>query len=264
MTDDELIDLQNLLLKWLNIRRFASWKDINEALKDLLVDNPEQKNKYPAYNYFEPLLRNGIVEIAYDTESCAIGFSSNYKNINDINFTESYSTLSLLKNIPSVKQYVQHLKKVAIDITGYKKLNLKKFPPEFEDFQEKKVGIYKSKDETWMPMFLYDGKETFLIPSNTSNPDAYNFARCFVRLYNNDEEKLFKYKAHEKKLYIRNYSEHPYLVTRALYLSDKEQLKNPVFFRPINSKQYYNNILPQHISELKRIYNKTAIEVLYD
>lgn len=254
MTNNEQIDLQNKLLKWLSICKFASWKEINEALKSML--NSEEK--YPAYSYFEPLLRNGIVEIAYDGKSEKIGFCSKYKCLDEIEGAINCTTLSLLEAIPRIKQCIRNMESVSINLNGYKKLNLKKYPHEYENSNNLTIGIYKRKDESWLPRFLYDGKKTFFIPDNSTNPDAYNIACCFVRLSNN--EVLFKYNVHDRTLLIKNYSEHPYLVTRALYLSNTDQLRDPSFLRPVSSP--YSGITLQHIAALKRIYNPKAIEVL--
>jgi len=125
-----------------------------------------------------------------------------------------------------------------------------------------KIGIYKSEDKVYSPAFLFDGKYKRLIPSYDENIDAISIARCFVRA--SEEKKMFFYHKKSEALNTKVYSDLPILITRALFLFNKDNFKDDDFNYPISSTKLYKNINEKVINELKRIFGINCVEVLDD
>lgn len=266
--------LQNDLLRWLNAVGPASWKEINQALIGMLqsqgIINDAEEWKYPAYKWFEPLLRNGVIEVCWDRQ---VLFYPVFKEIDDAVPSDTLSTMSILEKIPSIKSQIANFEMRSQNLKKYffwnPNADTKKYPNKFvpQKFDDLFVGIFCRTGASWEPKYLFDGEATRLIPWMDENPDALNLARCFVRLNQPKSEHLFRYDPKCKTLEIYHYEEHPVLVTRALFLSDPNQVRNLEYYRPVGSadnKISYNNITSEHIKELRRIYNPFAIEVKND
>lgn len=256
--------IQNDLLRWLNAMGAASWSEINQSLIGLLQSQgcSDVDMRYPAYKWFEPLFRNGVIEVAYDKQ---VKFYPVFKSLDDVSIDRSITSLALLRKIPSVKLQIDNFSRTSIDIGKYQYLELNKYPNEYKKNELLAVGIYSRKGNAWEPKYLYDGSQTHLIPWMDENPDAFNLARCFVRI--NQGAKMFCFHCESKTLEIYRYQEHPILVTRALFLSESSQIKNLAYYKPINNKDnniYYNNVTSEHVKQLKRIYTPKAIEVKND
>ena len=65
-------EIQNNLLRWLTAVGSATWKEINQTLVGMLLSygstDDNENLKYPAYKWFEPLFRNGVIEAFFDKE----------------------------------------------------------------------------------------------------------------------------------------------------------------------------------------------------
>lgn len=263
-------NVQNDLLRWLNAVGPASWKEINQAMIGMLLSqgiiNDSEEWKYPAYKWFEPLLRNGVVEICRDKQ---VKFYPVFKELDDVVPSDTLSTLSMLQKIPPIKSQIANFEMRSQYLKKYffwnPNADTKKYPNKFvpQKSDDLFVGIFCRTGASWEPKYLFDGESTRLIPWMDENPDALNLARCFVRINQPKINRLFRYDPKCKTLEIYHYEEHPILVTRALFLSDLNQVRNLEYYRPVGSvdnKIAYNNITQQHIDALKRIYNPSAIE----
>lgn len=255
-------EIQNNLLRWLNAVGSATWKEINQTLVGMLLSygctDDNENLKYPAYKWFEPLFRNGVIEAFFDKE---VKFYPVFKSLDDVAPDGTLSSLALLKKLPSITSQINHFARSLTDITNYLIFNLKEY--EFNPINQNRlsVGIYSRKGNFWEEKYLYDGSQVRLIPREDKNVDAKKLAHCFLRL--NQKAKLFCYHSQQKTLDICHYQEHPILVTRALFLSDLTQTQNLEYYQCIH-KVSYNNISSKHIIELKRIYNSNAVEVKND
>ena len=131
------------------------------------------------------------------------------------------------------------------------------------------LQLYKSEDKVYHPAFLFDGKETRIIPGYDENIDAICIARCYVRSIN--EKRMFFYHKKTKVLNTPVYSDLPILITRALFLFSKENYKDPDFD--------YNKLMISSIcefdlngkfireipiNEIMRIFGKNTVEVIDD
>ena len=267
---DKQKKLHNDLLRWLNAVGPVSWKEINQALIGMLqsqgIINDSEECKYPAYKWFEPLLRNGVIEICRDKQ---VKFYPVFKELDDVAPSDTLSTLSMLKKIPPIKSQIKKFEMRSQDLKKYffwnPNADTKKYPNKFvpRKSDDLFVGIFCRTGASWEPKYLFDGESIRLIPWMDENPYALNLARCFVRFNQPKIDRLFRYDPKCKTLEIYHYEEHPILVTRALFLSDPNQVRNLEYYRPVgtvDNKISYNNITQQHIEKLKRIYNPSAIE----
>ena len=204
-----------------------------------------------------PLLRKGKCEIAQiEGKTGFICFPKNEYLENPVD------PLLLLNNFPSLNSLVENFRiensielKVWCDLEdsySYKSNNSKL----------EKVGIYKSEDKVYSPAFLFDGKDRRLIPSYDENIDGISIARCFVRAA--EGKRLFCYHNKTKSLNTTFYSDLPILITRALFLFNKDNFKDNDFNYPIAYKKTYMNINDKAINELMRIFGKSCVEVLND
>lgn len=255
-------EIQNNLLRWLTAVGSATWKEINQTLVGMLLSygstDDNENLKYPAYKWFEPLFRNGVIEAFFDKE---VKFYPVFKSLDEVVVDSTLSSLALLKKLPSITSQINHFTRSLTDIANYLFFNLREY--EFMPIRQDQlpIGIYSRNGNFWEEKYLYDGKQVRLIPREDKNVDAKKLAYCFLRMSQNT--KLFCYHSQQKTLDIYHYQEHPILVTRALFLSDLTQVQKLEYYQPIN-KISYNNISFKHIIELKRIYNSNAIEVKND
>jgi hypothetical protein len=130
------------------------------------------------------------------------------------------------------------------------------------DSKVSEVGIYKVEDKVYSPAFLFDGKEKRIIPGYEENIDSISIARCYVRSM--EEKKMFFYHKKRQVLNTNVYSDLPILITRALFLLNKENFNDSDFNYPISYKKDYKNIDDKVINEIMRIFGKNTVEVLDD
>lgn len=269
--------IQNQLLIWLNIVHAASWTDINQTLKKLLQasssSDVEDVQKYPAYYFFEPLLRNGIIEVCHKVENGRavnnVIFYPKFNSIESIDISNIHTKpTDILENYPSINKQIKLSKNFCaknIDITRFRIMNLDN-PKEFLPVSNnsRKIGIYSRLGHPWEEKYLFTGEHVYQIADISDNPDAINVAKTFCRLHNG--EKLFQYSTKTHELKIRHYSNHPILITRALILSSYEQLLKPEYNRPMTIFDYFSSVSYQNISNeviklIKKIYNQNSVEV---
>lgn len=260
LPDENFTIIQKKLRNWMRAKGFVTWKQIQKACRDLLASYPEsyvcQYGNFPEYKLFMPLLRKGKCEIAQ--QEGKTGFVCFPKS----EFLENtIDPVLLLNNFPNLQSLIQQYKvedsielKVWCDLEdsySYKSCNSK----------ITKVGIYKSEDKVYSPAFLFDGKETRIIPGYEENLDAISVARCYIRSV--EEKKMFFYHKKRQILNTTVYSDLPILITRALFLLNKDY-KDPEFDYPINYKKDYKNIDDKIINEIMRIFGKSSVEVIDD
>ena len=269
---NQIIDLQNRLIKWIDLVGWVDWSHVAQACNSL-VDNRIDLGNYPEYTLFMPLWRNGVVEVAYCNDR--LGFSVIWKR-DDALPKKMASCLQMLKKIPSIKKQIELNEIVEKNVFATNNTNLLNYEFDFrkgifigvsKSIEMSSCGIFKKSNYIYFPsMLLYD-KVLYKIKSYQENPDAINVARCFVRMEKNalSEKKcgLFVYKKIEKTLYCRNYSEIPVLVSRALICSDVSQLEEDKYYIPPNKKNNewsYRMVSDSMVSELKRIFGNNAVE----
>lgn len=261
LPDESFSIIQKKLRNWMRAKGFVTWKQIQKACRDLLEGYPKdyisQYGNFPEYKLFMPLLRKGKCEIAQ--QEGKIGFVCFPKS----EYLENpVDPLLLLNNFPALSSLIEQFKiedsielKVWCDFEdsySFKIINSK----------VEKIGIYKSEDKVYSPAFLYDGKEKRLIPSYDENIDALSISRCYVRAA--EGKKMFFYHKKTKALSTTVYSDLPILITRVLFLLNKDNFKDDDFNYPINYKKLYKNINEKVIIELIRIFGKKCMEVLDD
>lgn len=276
-SDETQKTIQNQLLIWLNIVHAASWTDINQTLKNLLQTNfssdEEDVQKYPAYYFFEPLLRNGIIEVCHRAENDSVVnnviFYPKFNSLESIDISNIHTKpTDILENYPSINKQIKSSKNFStknIDITKFQIMDLDK-PGEFFPVSNNllKIGIYSRLGRPWEEKYLYTGEHVYQIADISDNPDAINVAKIYCRLHNG--EKLFQYNVNTHELKIRYYPNHPILITRALVLSNYEQLFRPEYNRPMTRFDYFSNVSYQNISNeiiklIKKIYSQDSVEV---
>lgn len=261
LPDEQFFVVQNQLKKWLKCFGVASWKQIQKTCKNLLAVYPEsyssQYGTFPEYKLFMPLLRNGICEVAkVNSKTCYVILSEYYKS------EGVFNPLLLLNNFPCLKELIKTFR-TDDSFEPHFKCDLKDkytYKPCYE--KELEIGIFKPEDKIYSPSILYDGKKQKIIPNYDENPDSINIARCFVRCH--EKQKLFVYHEVSKKLNVCFYSELPILITRALILFDKSQLRNNLYYYPLSKEISYHDIDDKVLNELWRIFDKDCIEVLSD
>lgn len=261
LPDETFSIIQKKLRNWMRVKGFVTWKQIQKACRDLLEGYPQdyilQYGNFPEYKLFMPLLRKGKCEIAQ--QEGKTGFVCFPKS----EYLENpVDPLLLLNNFPSLSSLIEQFKiedsielKVWCDLEdaySYKSINSK----------AEKIGIYKSEDKVYSPAFLFDGKKRRIIPSYDENLDALSIARCYVRAA--EEKKMFFYHKKSKALNTTVYSDLPILITRALFLFNKDNFKDDDFNYPISYTKLYKNINEKVINELMRIFGKNCVEVLDD
>lgn len=260
LPDENFILIQRRLRNWMRAKGFVTWKQIQKACRDLLATYPERYvvlyGNFPEYKLFMPLLRKGKCEIAFqDGKTGFICFPKLEYLDNPID------PILLLNNFPSLKDLIENYKiensielKVRCDLEDsylYKSCNGK----------VDKVGIFKAEDKVYNPAFLFDGNKKRIIPGYEENLDAISVARCYVRSM--EEKKMFFYHKTRQILNTTVYSDLPILITRALFLLNKD-FKDPDFDYPINYKKEYKNINDKVINEIMRIFGKNSVEVIDD
>ena len=261
LPDDQFYDIQMKLKLWLKRNGFTTWKQIQKACRNLLASYPEsysaQYGKFPEYKLFMPLLRNGICEIAKENGKIGYVILPKIEENEDI-----LDSLLLLNNFPCIKDLVATFKTDdTFELRFFCDLNDKYV---YKPFSKSKlqIGIYKPEDKVYAPTFLYDCEKKREIPKYDENPDSINIARCFVRCY--EKRRLFIYHQFSKKLNVHFYSELPILITRALILFDKSQIRKKAYSFPLSKDIPYHNIENNAINELVRIFGKNCIEVAND
>ena len=261
LPDEKFYNIQIKLKKWMRRVGFVSWKQIKKTCSNLLASCPndyaELYGKFPEYRLFMPLLRNGICEVS--NQNGKTGFiilpKENIEN-------PTIEPLLLLNNFPSISDIISTYRiEDSIKLMFYCDLNDKYTYKLFES-DKQKIGIYKSSDKVYLSSFIFDGKQQRLIPSHEENPDSINIARCYIRC--SEKQRLFIYHSIKKELNVLFYSELPILITRALILFDKMQLKKRVYKYPLNRDISYHNIEREAVNELIRIFGKNCVEVLDD
>lgn len=261
LPDNNFYMIQKKLIKWIRVKGFVTWKQIQKTCRDLLAAYPDYYvalyGNFPEYKLFMPLLRKGRCEIALvNGKTCFVCFpKADY-------LENTFNPLLILNNFPSIFDFVKKLKiensielKVWCDLDvsySYKSCNS----------NVTKVGIYKSEDKVYSPAFIFDGKEKRIIPDYEKNIDAINIARCFVR--SEEEKKMFFYYKKQQSLITTVYSDLPILITRALFLLNKENFKDSDFDYSINYKKVYKNVDDKVINEIMRIFGKNTVEVIND
>ena len=261
LPDEHFYNIQIQLEEWLRRYGFATWKQIQKACKNLLAAYPEsysvQYANFPEYKLFMPLLRNGICEVSKENRKTGYVILPKLEE-ND----ETLNPLLLLNNFPCIKDLVQSFKiDDSFDLRFYCDFKDKyTYKPISE--KELKTGIYRPEDKVYAATFLYDGQNRRIVPKYDENPDAINVARCFVRCFENHT--LFVYHEKSKNLDVCFYSELPILITRALILFDKTQLKDKIYKYPLSKNVPYHNIDTNATNELTRIFGKQSIEVQND
>lgn len=269
---NQIIDLQNRLIKWINLVGWVDWSHVAQACNSL-VDNRIDLGNYPEYTLFMPLWRNGIIEVAYCNDR--LGFSVLRKRGEALP-KKMASSLQMLKKIPSIKKQIELNEIIVKDVFATNNTNLLKYEFDFREYKfvgvSKSIemtscGIFKNANVIYYPSMILHDKVLYKIKSYQENPDAVNVARCFVRMKKNAlSEKqfgLFVYNNKEKTLYCRNYSEIPVLVSRALICSDVSQLEEDKYYIPPNKKDNewsYRMVSDSMVSELKRIFGNNAVE----
>ncbi len=261
LPDEQFFEIQSKLIMRLKKQSFVSWKQIQKTCKTLLEAYPEsysaQYGNFPEYKLFMPLLRNGICEVAKENEK------TGYVALPELaDSEETLNPLLLLNNFPCINDLINGFKKE--DSLELKfKCNLEdKYS--YKPFSEKslEIGIYRPEDKVYAVTLLFDGKAKRIIPDYNKNPDAINVARCFARCSKNQQ--LFTYHKQSKELSTCFYSELPILVSRALILFDKSQLKNAMYNYPLSRNQPYHNVDEKAVEELERIFGANCIEVKND
>lgn len=261
LPDNNFYVIQKKLIKWICVKGFVTWKQIQKTCRDLLAAYPDDYvalyNNFPEYKLFMPLLRKGRCEIAL------LNGKTGFICFTEAEYLENtFDPLLILNNFPPLSDLVKKLEiensielKVWCDLDvsySYKSCNS----------NVTKVGIYKSEDKVYSPAFIYDGKEKRIIPDYEANIDAISIARCFVRSV--EEKKMFFYHKKQQSLITNVYSDLPILITRALFLLNKGNFKDSDFDYPINYKKVYKNVDDKVINEIMRIFGKNTVEVLDD
>lgn len=269
-----IADLQNRLVKWLEMAGWSDWSHISQACNSL-VDNRVDLGNYPEYTLFMPLWRNGVVEVAYCNER--VGFSVVWKRGTPLP-SKMPTSLQMLKSIPSLKKLIQLNEIVSNDVISTNSTNLLRYEFSFKEYKfvgvnhpldETSCGIFKSTNVIYYPsMLLYD-KRLYKLQGYQENPDAVNVARSFVRMQNSAfaEKKygLFVYNKKNETLKCNHYSEMPVLVSRALICSDLSQLEKDRYYIPPGQKEntwLYRNVSISMVKELKRIFGDYAVEIV--
>lgn len=259
--DEQFYDIQIKLRLWLRKYGFATWKQIQKTCRNLLATYPESYSSlygtFPEYKLFMPLLRNGICEIAKENDKLG------YVILPKLEVSEdTFNPLFVLNNFPCINDLIKTFKcDESFELSFFCDLKDKYL---YKPFSEKKlqIGIYKPENKIYAPTFLYDGEKQREVPKYDENPDSINIARCFVRW--REKQKLFIYHKFSQNLNVCFYSELPILITRALILFDKSQIRKKVYNFPLSKDIPYHNIDSKSINELTRIFGKNCIEVIND
>lgn len=261
LPDEKFYLIQNKLVHWMQIKGFVRWKQIQKTCSELLLaysqDYVSQYGNFPEYKLFMPLLRKGMCEIAHINKRAGFVCFSESEYLQN-----TVSPLLLLNNFPAISKLIKNFK-----IENSVKLNVKcdlndSYSYKYCDSKVSEVGIYKAEDKVYSPAFLFDGKEKRIIPGYEENIDSISIARCYVRSM--EDKKMFFYHKKRQVLNTNVYSDLPILITRALFLLNKENFNDSDFNYPISYKKDYKNIDDKVINEIMRIFGKNTVEVLDD
>ena len=180
--------------------------------------------------------------------------------INDDN-VENYpilyknASLALLKRIPSLTEIIYHWERSNILMKyTYDRFDKNHFNRIVDSLKQ---DIYTNTNYFYSEKYLKTQEgQLYLIPSIEKNIDAINIALCYLKT--TEGKPLFFYNSNKKTIKSLDFhSILPFVICRALILCDPMILLNDGIYHGKSCE--INNVSKEHIIELTRIFNKTAV-----
>lgn len=253
---ESLFDFQDKILQWIKNESFVTWQQIKDNCNDFVYFLPkEEKSKdweNPEYRIFLPLLRNGCVEVARNTErptheKNGFCFVWNRRRDDVPTAAADFDSLGVLRSFPRIRDMIKF------------------FPPadvSKDSLEESEDGLYTT-GRYLKQYFIYDvqGRLHEIPNFNSLNYDALFVARTYARIRNKKMPDIFSYDEQKQELCIKDYEiyrnfadDFPILVMRALICFCPSQLKDKDFYDRVSENLVYKSISPDAYKELKRIF----------
>lgn len=250
---ESLFDFQDKILQWIKNESFVTWQQIKDNCNDFVYFLPKEEKskdwKNPEYRIFLPLLRNGCVEVARNTERLThekngFCFVWNWRRDDIPKEAAEFDSLGVLRSFPRIRDMIKF------------------FPPadvSNNSLEELEDGLYTTGRYS-KQYFIYDvqGRLHEIPNFNSSHYDALFVARTYARIRNKKMTEItdiFSYDEQKQELRIKDYrnfaNNFPVLIMRALICFDHSQLKNKDFY---DRDLVYKNIPLDAYKELKRIF----------
>jgi hypothetical protein len=257
---DQLFALREGILEYLDASQFASWNILKKNINSLYITLYENEKGIPdnlEYKVLYPLLKTGRIETARRPETgklvyCGCPQTAKHPNEN------SKSSLVVLKKIPSFYTVITHWQKSETEVHYiYEQFDKKNHFKTARDTSQ--PHIYTSRDRVYSNKYIRLGDGSlYRIPEIEENIDGLNIACCYLESIKGHSHFTFNETSQELSSWIFH-TMLPIVVCRALILCDPMVLVDGRVYN--NGKMIIRQITNDHITELKRIFGESAVEV---
>jgi hypothetical protein len=290
---NQLFTLQEGIVKYLDASKFASWNILKKNINSLYVTLCGNGTDIPdslEYKVLHPLLRTGIIETARRPETDKLVYclgpysiietkdnpiieidpAKNSCRVIDRQQIDNYkqdtinrdACFGLLKSIPSLNSIISHWYKSEAEVYFI----YERFAANGNHFLTARdvllPNIYTSRDKVYANKYLrIENGTLYRIPEIEDNVDGFNIACCYLESI----KRHFHFTFNETSKELSSWTFHtmlPVVVCRALILCDPMVLVDGRVYNygEIIIRQISND----HITELKRIFGESAVEIKHD